>query len=181
MKYFNLVNNKPPASWFAHITRDFLTSDSCSCYSSILIWNWCKVLMTWKGICKTSSHIFFISPTYFTCTVYQLFHLTIYIYIYIYVHHHHTSKCLSCHKAIVVITRKAHCFHDKIYIILILLLWDLRTLCVVDHLWPLIYFTYVLYHSYILKYNWIFRKEMSFCQFYILWHRMQTLVFTLLH
>ena len=46
-------------------------------------------------------------------------------------------KCMSCHKAIVVITRRAHCFHDCIYITPILLLWDLSTLCVVDHLWPL--------------------------------------------
>ena len=86
---------------------------------------------------------------------------------------------MSCHKAIVVITERAHCFHDKIYIIVILLLWDLSTLCVVDHLWPLIYITYILYHLYILKYNCIFHKEMSFRQFYILWHWIQTLVFTL--
>ena len=25
-------------------------------------------------------------------------------------------KCVSCHKVIVVITRRAHCFHDYIYI-----------------------------------------------------------------
>ena len=35
--------------------------------------------------------------------------------------------------------RRVHCFHDNIYILLILLLWDLSTLCVVDHLWPLIF------------------------------------------
>ena len=29
---------------------------------------------------------------------------------------HHVPKCMSCHKAIVVITRRAHCFHDYIYI-----------------------------------------------------------------
>ena len=51
----------------------------------------------------------------------------------------HVPKCMSCHKTIVVITGRAHCFHDNIYITLILLLWDLNTLCVVDHLWPLIY------------------------------------------
>ena len=51
---------------------------------------------------------------------------------------HHVPKCMSCHKAIVVITGRAHCFHDYIYITLILLLWDLSTMCVVDHLWPLI-------------------------------------------
>ena len=45
---------------------------------------------------------------------------------------------MSCHKSIVVITGRAHCFHDYIYITPILLLWDLSTLCVVDHIWPLI-------------------------------------------
>ena len=47
---------------------------------------------------------------------------------------YHVPKCMSCHKAIVVITGRAHCFHDYIYITLILLLRDLSTLCVVDHL-----------------------------------------------
>ena len=35
---------------------------------------------------------------------------------------HHLPKCMSCHKAIVVITGRAHCFHDYIYITLILVL-----------------------------------------------------------
>ena len=35
---------------------------------------------------------------------------------------HHVPKCMSCHKALVVITRRAHCFYDDIYIMLILLL-----------------------------------------------------------
>ena len=50
---------------------------------------------------------------------------------------HHAPKCMSCHKAIVVITATAHSFYDCMYITPILLLWDLSTLCVVDHLWPL--------------------------------------------
>ena len=29
---------------------------------------------------------------------------------------HHVPKCMSCHKAIVVIIGRAHCFHDYIYI-----------------------------------------------------------------
>ena len=41
------------------------------------------------------------------------------------------SKCVSCHKAIVVVTRRAHCFHDYIYIMPILLLC---TLYVMNHL-----------------------------------------------
>ena len=28
---------------------------------------------------------------------------------------HHVLKCMSCHKAIVVITRRSHCFHNNIY------------------------------------------------------------------
>ena len=52
---------------------------------------------------------------------------------------HHVPKCMSCHKAIVVITGRVHCFYDCIYITTILLLWDLSTVSVVDHLWPLIY------------------------------------------
>ena len=38
-----------------------------------------------------------------------------------------------------VITRRAHCSHDCIYIMPMLLLWDLSSLSIVDHLWPLIY------------------------------------------
>ena len=30
--------------------------------------------------------------------------------------YHHVPKCMSCHKAIVVITGRAHCFLDCIYI-----------------------------------------------------------------
>ena len=62
----------------------------------------------------------------------------IYIYIYIYIQCYHKNNVpswlsprwlygnscthMSCHKAIVPITERAHCFHDKIYIIVILLL-----------------------------------------------------------
>ena len=35
---------------------------------------------------------------------------------------HHVPKCMSCRKAIVVTTGRAHCFHDYIYITPILLL-----------------------------------------------------------
>ena len=35
---------------------------------------------------------------------------------------HHVPKCMSCHKVIVVITVRAHCFHDNIYIMLIMFL-----------------------------------------------------------
>ena len=43
----------------------------------------------------------------------------------------------------------------NIYITLILLLWDLSTLCVVDHLWPLIYiYIYIYIYSLILQKCW---------------------------
>ena len=47
---------------------------------------------------------------------------------------YNVPKCMSCHKTIVVITGRTHCSHDRIYITPVLLLWDLSTLCVVDHL-----------------------------------------------
>ena len=35
-KYFSFFSNSPPASWVAHIARDFFTCYSCSYYSSML-------------------------------------------------------------------------------------------------------------------------------------------------
>ena len=50
-----------------------------------------------------------------------------YVYIYIYICNHENNvpsrlspQCMSCHKAIVVITGRGHCFHDYIYITYIL-------------------------------------------------------------
>ena len=42
---------------------------------------------------------------------------------------YHVPKCMSYHKSIVVITGRAHCFHDCIYITPVLLLSDLSTVC----------------------------------------------------
>ena len=106
--------------------------------------------------------------------MYVCMYVCVYIYIYIYMqswkktmcppgYHHngfvlmylgtrctvHKPKCMSCYKPIVVTTRRAHCFHDCIYITLILLLWNLNTLCVVDHLWALIYIMYVCMFEYV--------------------------------
>ena len=39
-KYFSFFNNKPPASWMAHIIKDFLTCYSCSYHSSMI---WAKI------------------------------------------------------------------------------------------------------------------------------------------
>ena len=39
------------------------------------------------------------------------------------VHHvHHVPKYMSCHKGLVVITGRAHCFHHNIYVMPILFL-----------------------------------------------------------
>ena len=66
---------------------------------------------------------------------------------------HNVPKCMCCHNTIVVITGRAHCFHDCIHIKPILLLWDLSTLCVADHLWPLMYtYTYTYMYVYICIY-----------------------------
>ena len=54
------------------------------------------------------------------------------------VHHiHHVPNCLSCHKAVLVMTRRVHCFYDYICVhmccvSITLLLQDLSTLRVVD-------------------------------------------------
>ena len=42
---------------------------------------------------------------------------------------HHVPKGMSCNEAIDVITERSHCFHDCIYIIPVLLLWDLINVC----------------------------------------------------
>ena len=38
-KYFSFFNNKPPANWVTHITREFLTGYSCSYYGSMVLAN----------------------------------------------------------------------------------------------------------------------------------------------
>ena len=55
--------------------------------------------------------------------------------VYGYVPVHHVPQFPSFHKAIVVITGRAHCFHDCIYVTPILLL---RNLSFVNHLRSLI-------------------------------------------
>ena len=61
---------------------------------------------------------------------------------------HHVPKCMSYHKATVVITGRAHCVHGGMFITLVFLLWDLSTLCVVktsEH--------YILYMCYGIPYS----------------------------
>ena len=66
--------------------------------------------------------------------------------------HPSVPKCMRCHKTIVVVTGRAHCFHECIYFTPILFLWDLSTLCVVDHSWPLIYLYMTTIYIYIYIY-----------------------------
>ena len=54
-KYFSFFNNKPPASWVVHRTRDVLTCYSCSHYSSMLLWsslsnNWGSYILLVKFV-----------------------------------------------------------------------------------------------------------------------------------
>ena len=91
----------------------------------------------------TSSYILFHWVT-FLCISYSNMILFMITYIIV----HHMPKCMSCQKSIMVITRRAHCFHDYIYIIPILLLWAFCTLGVdntFDHLYIYIYI-YIYIH-----------------------------------
>ena len=78
--------------------------------------------------------------------------ISLYLYVFIYVYKCYNennvpsrlspqwlcgNSCTSAHDV--------RCFHDNIYITLILLLWDLSALCFVDHLWPLIYMYIYIY------------------------------------
>ena len=79
------------------------------------------------------------------------FYVCVTVYVYITVHH--VPKCMSCNKAIVVITGKTHCFHDCMGIAPILLISGLSSLCVVgvlDHLSSIIHI--YIYNIYIYIY-----------------------------
>ena len=68
----------------------------------------------------------------FLIFIYFLYILfTFYIYIYI-VFDIHVPKCMSCHKAIVVITGRAHCFHDCIYKYMIYISYVICVICVIS-------------------------------------------------
>ena len=78
---------------------------------------------------------------------------------------HHVPKCMSCHKAIVVINGKAHCFHDNIYIMILCssCFCEIWALCVpwitYDHLYIIwyMYNIYMIYiHTYICIYIYIY-------------------------
>ena len=112
-------------------------------------------------------------PVITTMALWQLMHLGIwctYIYIlniYIYIYVYHVPKCMNCHKAVVVLTGRAHCFHDNIYVMLNLLLRDLA-FCVswitYDHLHVYIYIVYMYFYLKISQNIYIY--------IYIRWKRL---------
>ena len=55
-KYFSFFKNKPPASWVAHITRDFPTCYSCSYYSSMIIPNYRSRCVSIRFLEQIESH-----------------------------------------------------------------------------------------------------------------------------
>ena len=66
---------------------------------------------------------------------------------------HHVPKCMSCHKVIVVITGRAHCFHDCIYIMLTYITYSM-----IAYIYIYIYmYVYIYIHTciyiYIHKHN----------------------------
>ena len=69
-KYFSFVDNKPPASWFVHIARDFLKSYSCLYYSSMFNGNMriCTYLDQIQAVMKYK-HLLI---SWFACAIYHV-------------------------------------------------------------------------------------------------------------
>ena len=80
-------------------------------------------------------------PIITTMALWQLMHLGIV---------HHLPKCMSCRKAIVVITGRAHCFDDNIYI------------CIYIY----VYILYLYIHIYI---NYIYNIYTYICIYIIIY------------
>ena len=81
-------------------------------------------------------------PGYHTMALWQLMHLGTTV--------HHVPKCMSCHKAIVVITGRAHCFHDYIYIYIYIFIYIYIYIYIYINIYIYIY-TYIL-HLYLSIY-----------------------------
>ena len=115
----------------------------------------------WKSIFHKRIKCIYIH-TYIYIYIYIYIYLYIYIHIYIYYMYIYIYIPICIY---IYIPGRAHCFHNKIYIMLILLLWDFSTLCVVDHLWQLIYIYIYMYvhinilhiHIYVYIDVWIYR------------------------
>ena len=123
-----------------------------------------------------TSFIYIYMYIYYSYIIYIMLYIlyiyaNIYIFLWIYIYfkfyfiiktmyppgYHHNGfeathlKCISCHKEVVVITGRAHCFHNCIYITPISLLWDLGTLCYVcrGSLMTMYIYTYIYIYIYI--------------------------------
>lgn len=127
------------------IIKHYLTAD---------LWKITNIIVTPKIIRTT--HSFYIWQTIKTCSVLLKTEETSIVYKQLswnWKNDNRTSypKSMSCQKTIVVITGRAHSFHDYICTIPIRLLWDFSTLCVVDHLNGYLYtHTHIYYtHLYI--------------------------------
>ena len=68
---------------------------------------------------------------------------------------HHVPKCMSCHKAIVVITGRAHYFHDNIYIYIYIYIYTYIYLyiCIVYIFIYICIYIYVYIYIYIYIYS----------------------------
>ena len=105
--------------------------------------SWCKLNNT-RGI-RESVCLFALMHTYINLHLYAYINIHIYAaYVYIYAVYH-VPKCMSCHKAIVVINGRVHSFHDCIYTMPVLLLWDLSTMCTSSYFYIYIYIIYYIY------------------------------------
>ena len=125
------------------IIKHYLTAD---------LWKITTIIVTPKMIRAT--HSFYIWQTSKTCSVLLKTEQTSTVYKQLscnWENDNRTSypKSMSCKKTIVVITDKAHYFHDYIYTIPIGLLQDFSTLCVVDHLNDHLYIHLHIYYTHL--------------------------------
>ena len=111
-------------------------------YCSVFNENFCLTITSWQQhIHGIYIYIYIHMLSWKQCTLPIIFIMMYIMYQLPQVHElpqtiHNVPKCMSCCKAIVVITRRPHCFHYNI--------WDLSTLCVVNHLWLNIYYIHVV-------------------------------------
>ena len=123
-------------------TGSLLRDPVIYCLFNSYCWVWCKQyiyiyihLGTWCTVNRTSRAVHRTSCTSSTSCVHHV-HQTV----------HHVTKCMSCHKAIVVITGRAHCN---------MITYILRSSCFCE-IWALCvsWVTYDSHSPYILK-KWL--------------------------
>ena len=66
---------------------------------------------------------------------------------------HHVPKCMNCHKVIGVITGRAHCFHDYIYLICPCYFCEILALCMlyITYIYLCLFNIYIHIHTFIYK------------------------------